>query len=63
MSSCEFLLDFSTYDKSGHIKAAYSTTKYISYPFYREPSLNIEFDVDSRQFSDTVKSFGKLIDE
>ena len=61
MSPCEFLLDFETFDKSGHIKVVYSITKYISYPYFRELSLNGVFDIDSSEFSDIVKSFRKLI--
>ena len=63
MSPNEFLLDFETFDKSGHIKVVYSITKHISYPFSRELSLHGGFDIDSSEFSSIVKSFRTLISE
>lgn len=63
MSPCEFILDFETFDKLGHIKVVYSVTKLISYPFFRELSLNGGFDIDLSEFSNIVKSFRKLISE
>ncbi len=60
MSPYEFLLDFETYDKSGHIKVNYSITKYISYPPFRELSLHGGFKIDSSEFSAIIKSFRAL---
>lgn len=61
MSPNEFLLDFETFDKSGHIKVVYSITKYISYPFFRKLFLHGGFDIDSSEFSSIAKSFRTLI--
>lgn len=61
MSPHEFLLDFETFDKSGHIKVIYSIIRYISYPFFRELSLQGSFQVDSGDFSSIVKSFKMLL--
>lgn len=63
MSPNEFLLDFETFDKSGHIKVLYLIAKYISYPFFREISLHGGFDIDSSEFSSIVESFRTLINE
>lgn len=63
MSPYEFLLDFETFDKSGHIKVIYSITRCISYPFFRELTLHGAFDIDSSEFSSIVKSFKRLISD
>lgn len=61
MSPYDFILDFETYDKSGHIKLQYTLTDVISYPYFRELSLKGGFKIDSSEFTQIIKDFSKLI--
>lgn len=60
MSPEDLIIDFETYDKSGHIRVTYSITRFIGdYPS-REISLHGAFNIDSSEFSNIVKSFRVL---
>lgn len=61
MSPSEFILDFHTYDKWGHIKVNYTITKDFSYPYFRKVSLQGGFDIDSSEFLSIIKEFKKLL--
>ncbi|MCY6485421.1 hypothetical protein OW763_13880 [Clostridium aestuarii] len=61
MSPNEFILDFQTYDKCGHIKVNYTLTKDFSFPYFREVSLQGGFDIDSSEFLSIIKEFKKLL--
>lgn len=61
MSPNEFILDFETYNKWGHIKVNYRITKYFSYPYSREIFLQGGFNIDSSEFLSIIKEFKKLL--